>query len=72
MHSFALLAADYVGQSVLTDTIKTAVSNGVADLMATVTDAVGLTTPTIIGAIALTGGVAFVISKVRSVLSWAS
>lgn len=72
MHSFALLAADYVGQSVLTGDIKTAVANGVADLMATVTDAVGITTPTIIAAIALTGGVAFVISKVRSVLSWAS
>lgn len=72
MHSFALLAADYVGQSVLDTTIKTAVSNGVADLMATVTDAVGLTTPTIIAAIALTGGVTFVIMKVRSVLSWAS
>lgn len=67
-----LAAADYVGVSVLDNTIKTAVSNGVADLMATVTDAIGITTPTIIAAIALTGGVAFVISKVRSVLSWAS
>lgn len=67
-----LAAADYVGKSVLTDGIKTAVSNGMADLAATVDDVVLISVGVIIGVIALTAGVNFAISKVRSITSWAS
>ena len=63
---------DYTGVSVLTEAIKKAVSNGMLDLQATVIDVVGITVPVVIGVIALTAGVNFAVSKVRSIASWAS
>ena len=62
----------YQGVSVLTDGIKTAVQNGMLDLSATVSDVVLVAFPVVIGVIALTAGVNFAISKVRSIASWAS
>ena len=67
-----MLNPAYQGVSVLTDAIKTAVSNGMLDLSATVSDVVLIAVPVVVGVIALTAGVNFAISKVRSIASWAS
>lgn len=65
-------AADYIPTSVLTESVKTAISNGMGDLSATVTDVLLISVPVVVGVIALTAGVNFAMSKVRSVASWAS
>lgn len=62
----------YTGVSVLTEGIKTAVNHGMLDLSATVSDVVLIAVPVVIGVIALTAGVNFAVSKVRSIASWAS
>lgn len=68
-----LLTGDtYEGVSVLTEGIRTAISNGMADLAATVDDVVLLSVGCVVGVIALTAGVNFAISKIRSIASWAS
>lgn len=67
-----LLTGEYQGVSVLTEAIKEAVNHGMLDLSATVSDVVLIAVPVVIGVIALTAGVNFAISKVRSVASWAS
>lgn len=67
---YALLS--YVGKSVLTDDVKTAVSNGMADLSATVSDVVLLAVPVTVGVIALTAGVNFALRKVKGVIASAA
>ncbi len=60
------------GVSVLTEGLKTAVAQGMADLGATVSDVLLISVPAVVGVIALTAGINFAMSKVRSVASWAS
>lgn len=72
MNTLLNLAAAYTPTSVLTEGVKSAISNGMADLSATVSDVLVTAIPVIVGVIALTAGVNFAMSKVRSVASWAS
>ena len=72
MGKLAVLASSYTGTSVLTDAVKTAVSNGIADLSATVSDVILLAVPATIGVIALTAGVNYALRKVRGVIAKAS
>lgn len=72
MNALLNLAAAYTPTSVLSESVKSAISNGMGDLSATVTDVLLIAVPVIVGVIALTAGVNFAMSKVRSVASWAS
>lgn len=68
-----MIPADaYVAKSFLTDTVQSAVSNGMMDMQATVTDVLLISIPIIIAVIGLTVGANFAISKIRSIASWAS
>ena len=72
---FALLSgagASYTGVSILTDTVKTVITNGVADLSATVNDVIVIVVPATITVIALTAGVNYALRKVRGVIAKAS
>lgn len=74
MNATLLIAAASTGVSVLTNNadIKTAIETGIANLSATVSDVLLIAVPAVVGVIALTAGVNFAMSKVRSVASWAS
>ena len=72
MLNVSAVAGAYVPKSYLTDTVKTAVENGMLDMNATVTDVVLIAIPVIIGVIGLTVGANFAVSKIRSIASWAS
>lgn len=65
-------AEAYQGSSVLTGDVKEAIQHGMLDLSATVTDVLLISVGVIVGVIALTAGVNFAMSKVRSIASWAS
>ena len=58
--------------SVLTDAMRTTITNGMTSLSDTVSDVLLIAVPVIVGVIALGAGVNFAMSKVRSVASWAS
>lgn len=64
--------ADETGTSVLDASIKTAISKGANDLLATVTDVIGLTIPVTIVAIATVAGCRFALKQVKGVLAHAS
>lgn len=66
------LLSAYVGRSVLTEAIKTQVSNGIADMTATVTELVGLSVPAAIVVGGLTAGVKYAIKTVKGVIANAS
>ena len=61
-----------VGQTVLNETMKTAISQAIANLSATVSDVLLIAVPAIAGIIALSVGANFALSKIRSLGSWAS
>lgn len=60
------------GTSVLDQATKTAITGGLADLGATVTDVVAITIPVAISVIALTAGVKYALKKVKGVINQAS
>ena len=72
MNTLFNVAASYTPTSVLTDSVRTAISEGMGNLSATVSDVLLIAVPVIVGVIALTSGINFAMSKVRSVASWAS
>lgn len=57
------------GTSVITETMKTAISGGMADLFATVQDVLSVSVPASIFMIALTAGVSYALRKVGGVIS---
>lgn len=71
---FALLsgAEAAAGASVLTDGVKKAIENGLANLNATASDVILLVIPVTIGVIALSAGINYAIKKIKGVLSKAS
>lgn len=73
MHSLPIiLSGSSAGTSVLTDTVKSAISSGISDMSATVSDVILLVIPATIGVIALTAGVNYALRKIRGVISKAS
>lgn len=64
-------AAAGSGTSVLTEGMKTAMSTGISDMSATVTDVLGVIIPAAMVLIALNGGVNFALGKLRGLLGWA-
>lgn len=71
MMRFSFLAAD-AASSVLTESVKSAITSGVDSLSATVSDVILIVVPATIGVIALTAGVNYALRKIRSVISSAS
>ncbi len=67
----SILAAS-TGTSLITDSIKTAIESGLANMSATVSDVILLTIPVTVGIIALTAGVSFALKKVKGVMSQAA
>ena len=65
------VAADYVGQSVLTEAMRGAMNNGIADLTATVNDVLGVVVPAALILICIGRGATFALSKIRGLLGWA-
>lgn len=75
MHNLPVILsgpASAAGSSVLTETVKNAISSGISDMSATASDVILLVIPTTIGVIALTAGVNFALRKIRGVISKAS
>lgn len=68
MMNFALLD----GSSVLTEGMKTAISQGVANLAATVTDVLIVTIPATIGIMALSAGSKYAIKAVKGAIAAAA
>lgn len=62
----------YTGVSVLSDAMKTALSNGFADLQATVTDVMAISVPVAIVCIALVAGIGFGLKQLKGVLNQAA
>ena len=60
------------GTSLITESIKTAIESGLANMSATVSDVILITIPVTIGIIALTAGVKFALKKVKGVISSAA
>lgn len=58
-----------LGASVLTETMKTAVTEGFSTLSDTVTDVLSISVPAVVAVIALTAGVGYAIRKIRSVIA---
>lgn len=73
-----MLTADAVlptlnsANSVLDAVTKPIIQAGVGALSGTVVDVLSITIPTVVAVLALTVGVNFAMSKIRSVASWAS
>lgn len=60
------------GTSVITDAMKTVLTDGFADLGATVTDVMAISVPVAITCIALVAGIGFGLKQLKGVLSQAS
>lgn len=67
-----LIAEAAAGSSVLTESLKTAIQTGIANLQATVTDVIGITIAASVAVIALTAGVNYALKKIRGVIAKAS
>lgn len=68
----AVMPVAAAGTSVLTDNIKTSIQNGIANLQATVSDAIAITIGATVGVIALTAGVSYALKKIKGVVKSAS
>lgn len=68
----AVLPALNSANSVLDEVTKPIIQAGVGALSGTVVDVLSITIPTVVAVLALTVGVNFAMSKIRSVASWAS
>lgn len=68
----AVLPALNSSTSVLDTVTKPIIQAGVSALSGTVVDVLSITIPTVVAVLALTVGVNFAMSKIRSVASWAS
>lgn len=64
-------AAGSTGTSVLTEGMKTALTDGIADLTATVNDVIGVIIPAAIILICINAGCNFALGKIRGLLGWA-
>lgn len=60
-----------VGSSVLTDGMKTALTDGIANLTATVDDVLLVIIPAAIVLICINSGANFALGKIRGLLGWA-
>ena len=60
-----------VATGVLNEATMTLISNGFADMKATVTQVLSVAIPAIVGIITLSAGVNYALGKVRGVLGWA-
>ena len=62
----------YAGTSVLTETAKTAVTNGMLDLKATVFEVVEIGVPVMVAVAGLTVGIKYAIKQVKGIISAAA
>lgn len=69
---FLIAAGEASGTSVLTESLKTAITTGINNLQATVTDVIGITIAASVAVIALTAGVNYALKKIRGVIAKAS
>lgn len=67
-----VLATAYTGKSLISDTLKTAFSNGLADVTATHAEALELVIPVALGIVVASAAANFVLGKVKGVFGWAS
>ena len=59
------------GTSVFTEGMKTALTDGISDLTATVNDVIGVIIPAAIILICINAGCNFALGKIRGLLGWA-
>lgn len=64
-------ATGATGTSVLTESMKTAMSTGIADLTATFNDVLGVIIPAAIVLIAINAGCNFALGKIKGLMGWA-
>lgn len=67
-----VMLATVTGTSVITDGMKTALEQGFQNLLATVTDVMGISVPVAITCIALVAGISFGLKQLKGVLYKAS
>lgn len=70
-NTFALVAGEATGTSVLTDSMKAAMNLGIANLTATVNDVLAVIIPAALVLIAINAGCNFALGKIRGLLGWA-
>lgn len=70
-NTFALVAGEATGTSVLTESMKAAMNLGIANLTATVNDVLAVIIPAALVLIAINAGCNFALGKIRGLLGWA-
>lgn len=67
-----VFASDSAGTSALSTSVKSAISSGAQDLLATVVDVIGITIPVTITAVGICVGAKFAIKQLKGAISKAS